>query len=478
MITHQIFNDYNFYISEKGILALLAKKGFWRFSYAAGWLTHRLLNPISSGPIHYAWYSHFLKSSEYWTQEKLEKYQLNELKRLINYVYHNVPYYSELFKQKRIDPSDFRTLRDIERIPLLTKETVARNFDKLISRRYPLAKIKKIAEKHATSGSIGKPLIFLTDKRIRYRRLAYGRWKLPLWGIRRDAKYIKLWSRPFVLSGRKTTVLHHPFVRELSLSSVPQNKTVYSEYLRWFSRYKPDFIFGAPSFMHELAVCAEENGFSGISIPCFISCYENLYDYQKNKIKEQFKCRILRYYSTEEGIIYGLDCHEAENMHLDSRRGIVEIVDPHGKTAPHGESGEIVATGFDNYIMPLLRYRIGDRGSLSTEPCACGRRLPVLQNLEGRTGELLMLQGKALYPATLSVLLEGLTHIKECQFLKRSDDVLELKIVKRPSYSSGDESKLRKRLAQFIGHGITYSLKYVNEIERTELGKFQFVVNE
>jgi len=142
-----------------------------------------------------------------------------------------------------------------------------------------------------------------------------------------------------------------------------------------------------------------------------------------------------------------------------------------------GESGEIIATGFDNYIMPLIRYRMGDRGVFDPDRCPCGRSLPVLQSLEGRTSEVLTVQGKTLFPATLSVVLEGLVAIKECQFIKRAEDHFMLNVVRRDNFDKKDESLLRERLENMIGRNITYTFNYVPTIERTPLGKFILVID-
>jgi len=464
--------------SKKGILVLLTKWFPFTVPYYIGSFSARfrmLIHCGSGGYINHIRFNKFLRESQWWPQEKLEEYQMKKLFSLLEHTINNVSYYTDLFKQRGLDLSDFSSLNDIAKIPLLTRESLADNADRLIAKNIDIADNKRYLLKR-TSGSTGSPIAIYWDKKEMYKQEIYNYWLYSMATISKLNKHIKLWSRLFIDNKIKDVKYHDPYNARISLSTVPNTSDSMGEYLRIIDEFKPAYIIGPPSFLYNLAGYALENGFDDVNFPAFMSCYENIYAYQKKTITKQFRCNIFRCYGSEEFHTIAMECERGSGMHIDLRKGILEIIDEKGKVLPNGQKGRVVYTGLDNHAMPLIRYVLGDISTISTKRCSCERGLPLLESIDGRVSEIIKYNGKYIYPATLSVMLERFPNIKECQFVK-DDNKITINIVKRPLYSPEDTTRLVMMLKDMIDKNLNLDINFVDSIPRTKVGKFKFIIN-
>lgn len=430
--------------------------------------------PISLGPIRYLKLYKFLKESQWWPRWRSEQYQIEKLKQLLRYAYNNVPYYTEIFQKLNLTPEDIRSIKDLRKLPILTKEDIVKNFDKLISRKIN----KKYLKLVWTSGSTGKPIQFYRDKRYEFVDRAFEQILLDSMNIKISDKHIYLWSRPFIEQETKDIYLYEPHIRRLSLSSTPHSLNLWDEYIKLIKQFNPIFIQGNPSMLYNLACYAQEKNIDDIKFKCFISFFENLFPYQRELIEKQFKCQVVNYYISEERVIFAIECLKQEGMHINMASGVVEILGDNGEVLSEGHSGRVVATGLYNFAMPFIRYDIGDIGSISEKSCSCGRGLPLLKSLDGRANEVIKYKDKIVYSTTLSVILWQFRNIKECQFVQQSEDEIKVNIVKRKDYSEKDTQELIKTLQKTTDEKLSVSINFVDYIPRTTMGKFPFVISK
>jgi len=420
-------------------------------------------------------YYNFLLRSQWYPVEKLELYQLRRLKVLLNYAYQNVPYYAELFNRIRFKISDINSLKDLERIPVLTKDDVINNFDKMISRKYK----KNRYVKKSTSGTTGKALDLYFDKRFYYYIFRAFNLRRKNWlGIKQLNKRVNLWSWPFLEGeNRDKILLYHKNNRVLSLSTLPQGREVLPVYLKEMEGFKADYVYGNPSLLYQLACCASEKNMDTIRFRIFLSAFEQLFSYQKELIEKQFGCRVFNYYGTQERLFSATECYEHSNLHLDMENGIVEIVNK-DKQLADGECGNLLATGLHNYIMPLIRYAIGDIASISREPCPCGRGLKTLNLLKGRSNEKRFYNNKYIYSATLAELLARFRKIEECQFIQATESQLNINVILRYPHQDKGIGEFKAFLQEFIGDNIRIEVKIVDTMPKDPSGKFKFIVSD
>jgi len=442
------------------------------FLYPLSFLLMRYISPLSMGIIKYLKFCKFLEESQWWPRWKLEQYQTEKLKQLLRHAYTNVPYYTEVFKKLNLNPNDIKSIKDLKKIPILTKEGVAKNFDKLIAKGIRKKYLKLIC----TSGSTGKPMQFYLDKHNDSLEYAFYKRHFDWMAVKIYNKRIKLWSRPFIEREIKDIYFYEPWLQKLSLSTTPHPVNDLNRYIELINQFNPLVIMGNPSFLFLLACYAQEKNIHTDKFKCFISLFENLLPYQREFIKNQFNCEIFNCYECEERIICAVECSKHEGMHIEMERGILEIIGEDGEILPEGEIGRIIATGLHNYAMPLIRYDIGDIGSVLENLCSCGRGLPLLNSLEGRSNEVLKYKNKYIYSTTLSVLLRKFKNIKECQFVQTSDE-LKLNIVKRKDYTGRDTQELIKTLRKMIDDKLKINIEFIEYIPRTKMGKFSLIVS-
>jgi len=464
--------------AQKKPMQFLANKVYpFNFLYVVGRYCQKWLEPIRHGLLQYKKHRRFFDESQWWQTSKLQEYQLSRLKKLVFHADTNVPYYRKLFQKNSISPEDINCIEDLKKIPIITKEDVIKNAQDLIAENISVRDFKRRANKRQTSGSTGKCMSLFIDDNFDCWRKAFHHWRYRLAEIPEGSKFIQFWSKPFIDACTNKDYFYEPYMGRLSLSSLPKDGNALDEYLRIIKRFKPAYCIGAPSFLFALAVYAGKQNVQDVRLNTVYSTYENIFPFQKKEIESRFNCRVLRFYNSEEHLVYAWDCATERQMHIESRAGIMEIVDNKGKPVPCGETGRIICTGFNNYLMPLLRYETGDIGSISEEKCPCGRGLPVLSALEGRTSEVLSVNGKKLFPAMLSVVVEKCRNIKECQFIQEPNGEITINIVKDADFDWENTRKLMSILQGVLGNNFQPKIIFLQKIPKTKAGKFQFVIN-
>ncbi|MGQ9690246.1 MAG: phenylacetate--CoA ligase family protein [Thermoproteota archaeon] len=163
-----------------------------------------------------------------------------------------------------------------------------------------------------------------------------------------------------------------------------------------------------------------------------IHCSGEVLDEKTREFLElAFKCRVFEsYWANEVGCI-AWECDRREGKHINSDLMLLEVVDGNEPVGA-GERGEIVVTGFMNYAMPLIRYRIGDIGVLETEKCSCGRGLPLLRSVKGRVVDCLtMPDGRRLTPKEIMTTLYGIRGASRFQVVQEDLNTIRLEFMRR-----------------------------------------------
>ncbi len=148
--------------------------------------------------------------------------------------------------------------------------------------------------------------------------------------------------------------------------------------------HRPDLLWGSPTYIRMLADAVVARGVTGIHPRAISLGGEPLDEPSRRYFEKVFGCRVYSCYGANEVGLIAAECTAASGLHVNADSLIVEVLKD-GQPASPGEQGEIVVTGLLNGAMPIIRYRLGDLGVLSDEICSCGRTLPLLRSVEGRT---------------------------------------------------------------------------------------------
>jgi phenylacetate-CoA ligase len=323
---------------------------------------------------------YMLKRTERWSEDKLHAFQLNQLKLTLRKAYESVPYYQSIFKERNLHPDDIKNVKDIERLPTLSKEEFKSNIDSFISTN----KSKKRLIRVFTGGTTGEPMPLYRDINDFAREVAVADYAYTVLGANPFAKSVHI--RGEVNDSNGCFYKKGLFNRRLFLSSSNLSDENLKLYVKLIRDFKPRLAYTLPSVATILAEYMERNKegpFESLLWACLPS--EALYDFQEKLIERVLDCKVKTYYGHAEHTVFATQCMENKQYHILPQYGLTELIDKDGNVIRKpGVEGEIVSTAFTNRSCPLIRYRTGDYGSYTSQKCSCGRNYKLLSSFEGR----------------------------------------------------------------------------------------------
>lgn len=418
-----------------------------------------------------------LEESQWWKPEDLQEYQNKRLRSLIYHAYINVPYYHDLFRSLNLSPSDISTKDDLVKLPVLTKEDIRKCPEKFIAQNVP----QKSLIHGTTSGSSGKVFEYLIDKNTRSISRAAG---LRAWGF---AGY-SVGDKLVTLAGSSLlpknvplyTKIRFKFSRNLPLSSYNLNSERLDEYLQQIIKFNPRYIRGYPSSIAILAEHALEHGIGGINPKGVMTTAETLSKSQREMISSAFHCDVFDQFGCFDGGANACECDQHSGYHISVERSVHEFLDDGGYSVASGENGHIILTDLWNYAMPFIRYDAGDMGVPTDRTCPCGRGLPLLEKITGRTVEQIVLpDGKRLPGLLLTDIFEHgdvVTAIQDYQIVQEKVDEFVVNIVKSDRYSPAISNEIQKFFWGHLGGDVGIRFNFLDEIPRTDANKRRIVI--
>ncbi|MCK8518688.1 phenylacetate--CoA ligase family protein [Methanoculleus sp. 7T] len=419
-----------------------------------------------------------LQESRGWSRERLEAYQLQALARLLDHAYANVPYYRRVFDERGLVPEDIQTLRDLERLPFLTREDLQNNLADLKATNYPETAFEYVT----TGGSTGIPVGFYYEKGAsRAREWAFMKTQWDRVGYRFGDKCVVL--RGYIVGSAKDEVYWKKtlFGRWLLMSSHHMTEETLPAYIDRIRRFRPRFIQSYPSMAVILARYMVDHEVAPFPTVKAILCgSENLYPWQRSLLEEAFKCRVFSWYGNSEQTVLAGECEESTHYHIFPEYGIVELIGRDGRPVEGpGAMGEVVATSLMNPIFPLIRYRTMDVAVLGNGPCSCGRQYPLLEKVEGRLHEFIVTKSRRLISMTaVNMHSDVFDNVAQFQFYQKKEGEVLLRIVRKPGYTDRDTEYILRELEKKFEGDVDVTIRFVGKIPRTRRGKYQFLIQD
>jgi phenylacetate-CoA ligase len=176
-------------------------------------------------------------------------------------------------------------------------------------------------------------------------------------------------------------------------------------------------------------------------------------------------------------MLVGMECDEHHGLHLTADNLYVEFIRD-GRAARPGEAGEVVLTDLHNQAMPFLRYRNGDLGVPSHRRCPCGRGLPLMEEIQGRTLDLLRTpDGRRISGVFVPMFFKDYAWVEEFQLEQTALDRIEVRIKPNGGYAPDLLDGLHHDLEERLGRGIRFDFSVVDRIPVTPSGKHRPVVS-
>ena len=384
-------------------------------------------------------YSKMLKKSCYWTADKIERYQLEKLKILLRESYNGIPYYRELFDSIAFNPNtDFNSLTDISKIPILNKEFAKKNKDLFVNSKYT-----KNAILFKTSGSTGVPFEILVhpNQWIFEQGVVWRHWKWGGYNFRDPLAMV----RSFVPPDEKTLWRTSKLSNFTYFSPFHLNDVNMAKYLDHMISRNIVILRGYPSSIATLADFVIRSGHPIPKIKLVLTASEVLADKDRTLIESAFAAKVSNHYGLAEQIVMMGDCEKHEGLHNYDEYGYLELLD-----TDDPQIKRIVGTNLNNLTTPLIRYDTGDLAIVAEKPCSCGRTLPTIKNIIGRKDAVIKtVEGYEIPTTNFYTMLEHFQEIDRWQIVQKSLTEIELVFSSRNitiKRSNDLEQEIRKRL--------------------------------
>jgi phenylacetate-CoA ligase len=362
-------------------------------------------------------------------------------------------------------------MEDLRALPVLTKEEAQEHMHELISTAVP-------AKQHAwvhTSGTTGGALRFPTTITSIQEQWAIW-WRYRQWhGIQRHTWCGYFGGRSVVPSTRKKP----PFWRynvagkQILFSGYHMSPANLPSYVAELQRRQPPWLFGYPSLLSLLASHILEAEINlGYQVRWITIGAESLLAHQADIIARAFGVRPLQHYGMTEAVANISEC-ELGTLHVDEDFAPTEFVPIEG-----GGAYKVVGTNYSNPATPLLRYEMQDLVTVRPDAsCACGRAGRVVESLDGRIEDYVVL-ANGTRVGRMDHVFKDMVNVKEAQIQQRRPGHMMICVVRGGSYSERDDEELLREAQKRVGDEMDIEIAHAEKLPRTKTGKLRLVVSE
>jgi len=415
------------------------------------------------------------QKSQYYNKEQLAELQRAQVSDLLHHAYAHCSFYRDRMQAAGLSPKDFGDVACLRALPTLTKTDIQRNMAGLQADNIP----ESARQRNQTGGATGAPLQFYVDKERLDSRMAStvrhdawanygpGDWLATLWGARLDL------AQEDTFANRMRNRLLY---RSISLNTSAVTEKDWQVFLADVRRFKPRAMLAYAQAAVLFADYVREHKITDITFDSIITSAEVLLPGQREYLQETFKGTVFNRYGCREVSVIASECEHHHGLHVNADALYVEI-EP--DTTLPDNSGKVLITDMFNRSMPLIRYEIEDIASWSAEQqCPCGRKLPLINDLQGRSTDfLIMPSGRKVSGPSLTLVIADVAELQHMQIVQDAAEHIILRVVPGKGWSTSVEDTLRKRLALYLEPGVRADVEICTELEISASGKHRFVIN-
>jgi len=397
-----------------------------------------------------------LQRAQWLPAEELRARQWRRARALVAHAYAHSPYYRRQFEAAGVSPQDLRDWNDFARLPSTPREAL-REDGALLATNHRDAPLRR----SHTSGSTGRPTTSYFDA---------DAWSIAKNLLKLRARWacgMRPWHRVAFL---QETDPNPSWARRLLRQRTFSVHDPIERVAPAVERFAPDVLYGFPGHLARLGAAAA----GGIRPTRIFTSGELLDPITRRSIESSFGAPVFDVYGCTETKEIAWQCSNRDGYHVNADWLVLECAGEAGSSdAP--APGSLLATPLFNFAMPLLRYEIGDVGSLSDEPCPCGRSLPLMAPLEGRTVDYLRLpSGEVVSPYTVTCAIEAVPGLRQYQIVQESRDRVMASIVGDSAFDRAAEQRATRELEVRLP-GIRVEIRRVERIAHEPSGKLRVV---
>ena len=413
------------------------------------------------------------------SREQIKAWQDERLVKQVRHVWDNVPSYRKKMEEKGVTPEDIQSSADLYKLPFTSKADLRDNYpDGLVA--VPRSKCVRV---HATSGTTGKRVMaFYTQHDIDLWTDCCARAITAVGGSEEDVCQIAYGYGMF------TGALGlHNGLEKVGAAIVPSSTGNTQKQLMYMKDFESTLLVATPSYAMRIAEVAKEMGMDpkkDLKIHTLLLGSELMTEAMRTELYKVwgYDVNLTQNYGMSELMGPGVsgECLELNGMHINEDHFLAEVIDPKtGQVLAPGEKGELVITCLTKEALPLIRYRTRDITRLMYEPCPCGRTTVRMENLSGRTDDMLKIRGVNVFPSQIEEVLintEGIGPNYEIVLdRKNHSDILTIKVeveaeAMMDSYAALErlDYSLREKMRMMLGLDAKIQLVSPNTLQRFE----------
>ena len=407
---------------------------------------------------------------------ELERFRERRLREMVKYAYENVGLYQKKWRHAGVHPDDIRTLADLPKLPITTKDDFRQSpaediLSKSLRRRDCFVL--------STSGSTGSPARFyvdegraLTDFALSLPKYMAGMPPVAASSVIRD--FLRRRHITFMAIVVTQEYLYHQMFWTMKHTVIDSLEPP-DVHIRAINAKKPRYLSSYPSTIRNLCITAREKGIAMHRPQVILVSGEVVDGPLRDLVRRTFGTDPLDVYGSTEIGYAASECARHEGMHVFTWKVMVELLDEDGREVPAGRTGRVVVTDLFSKAAPIIRYEgLGDYAVRKAEPCSCGLSLPLLARVEGRVVDTIVLpDGQTVHPYSLTLALEDTPCLSKFQIRQERPDQLRVLLVKdkvpeAQTVSFAQDGNLgRKILGRFdkiLKHQVNVDLVTVDDI--------------
>ena len=437
-------------------------------------------------PAIWAYYEELLKN-ERLSERALQEFNFKRRKEILVYAYEHSSFYKSLYDSAGLDPYAVQTEADWDKVPVVTKDMVRENFEKI---KVP-GEIEKFGRANNTGGSTGKPLKVFNDRRdavpcVYWRYRGWWQRKISRGGVQTYSGNI----------GQNEAVIYRPLpdtknavtepktyepMQMCQLNAREMSEENVDRFISQMKKIRPKYVRGYAGAVYEFACICERRGisFSGVSGVEVVSTPTTLS--MRRTMEKVFGCKVYDTYASNESLLIAAECAcstKTHHLHVFSDIKHIDILDDGNRIVPKGTEGRVAITSFNNRVFPFVKYLLGDRTRYLEEKCACGLPFPVIAPIQGRENDYLVgNDGTKIDVAVFSTVFDDYPDfVVGFQFIQHKDLTVTLRIAPRKDVS---KEKIQEIFGciQSVYPSVKMTLEIVDAIPH-DGGKIRFIMHE
>ncbi|KUO61713.1 hypothetical protein APF79_03570 [bacterium BRH_c32] len=419
-------------------------------------------------------YLQLLLDSQWWEEQRLIDYQEKRLRELIKHSVETVPYYKDLFKDLKLKIDDIKTIRDLQKLPILNKSIIkSEGTSRFLSSSFSTNDLIK----SSSSGSTGEPLFYFRTKDAYSMNIAANLRGWYWMDYRLGDKFIKLSNG---LRENKLKNIQDFITRNLYLNTNPLSDDNFETILQRIAKYQPAFLRCYPDPLIYLSRYIKKYPINSFNIKAINTTGNTLFQENRREIEEAFGCKIFDSYGSE-GNSTVFECPTHSCYHSAMEYGITEILDNSEKILKNGV-GRLISTDLWNYAHPFIRYDTQDLIEASIKKCTCGRSLLPITKIIGRDNDVLEFNnGQRFIVHNFTVFFQNDNQqlnksVEQFQIIKHKECSVTLNLIVNKNFNRS----VQKYIADYWSNQFEtkVDINIVDNIPLTKSNKRRFIINE